>query len=351
MDRHTVAGMITFLSTILTLLSSRLRNRADLELEILALRHHLSVLRRQHRVRVRLAPADRILWACLYRIWPRCLSVMVLVKPAAVVQWHRAGFRAYWRWRSRSRHLGRPAVDHAVRALIRQISQANPLWGAPRIHGELLKLGIRIGQTAVAKYMVRRRRPPSPTWRTFLWNHVDAIAAVDMFIVVSATFRLLYVLIVLRHDRRKTVHFDVSPHPTQHWLARQITEAFPWDSAPRYLLRDRDASYGQSFRERVRAMGIQEIVTAPRSPWQNAYVERVIGSIRRECLDHIIVFNTRHLRSILSSYITYYRQSRTHLSLDKDCPDTRPIQPATAGKIIAFSEVGGLHHRYERLAA
>lgn len=343
--------MLTFMSAILTLLSCRLRSRADLELEILALRHQLSVLRRQRRGRARLVSADRLLWACLYRLWPRCLSVMVLVKPATVLQWHRAGFRAYWRWRSRLRHPGRPMVDHTVRALICQMSQANPLWGAPRIHGELLKLGIRIGQTAVAKYMVRHPRPPSPSWRTFLGNHMDAIAAVDTFIVVSATFRMLYVLIVLRHDRRKIIHFDVTQNPTQVWLARQVTEAFPWDTAPRYLLRDRDASYGRSFRERVQAMGIQEVVTAPRSPWQNAYVERVIGSIRRECLDHIIVFSARHLRRVLSSYIAYYHRSRTHLALDKDCPDGRPIQPPSAGKISAFPEVGGLHYRYQRLAA
>ena len=238
-----------------------------------------------------------------------------------------------------------------IRDLIRQMCRANPLWGAPRIHGELLKLGIEISQATVGRYMPWRPKDPSPTWRSFLHNHMHCLAAIDMFVVVTATFRLLYALIVLGHDRRKVIHFDVTENPTQDWLARQMTEAFPWDTAPRYLLRDRDASYGQTFRDRVEAMGIEEVVTAPRSPWQNPFVERIIGSIRRECLNHVIIFDERHLRRVLSSYFQYYHKSRTHLSLDKDCPETRPIHPPTAGKIIAFPEVGGLHHRYERRAA
>jgi transposase InsO family protein len=243
------------------------------------------------------------------------------------------------------------ALDCQVRALIRQMSQANPLWGAPRIHSELLKLGIRVGQTAVAKYMARRPGAPSPSWRTFLKQHVEAIAAIDMFIVVSATFQMLYVVIVLRHDRRRIAHFGVTRHPTQVWLAHQVTEAFPWDTTPRYLLRDRDTAYGHRFRERVRVMGLEQVVTAPRSPWQNAYVERVIGSIRRDCLDYTIIFNERHLRRVLSSYVDYYHRSRTHLTLAKDCPVERPTQSPAAGQIIAIPQVGGLHHRYQRIAA
>jgi transposase InsO family protein len=177
------------------------------------------------------------------------------------------------------------------------------------------------------------------------------LVAIDMFVVVTATFRLLYALIALGHDRRKVIHFEITEHPTQDWLARQMTEAFPWDSAPRYLLRDRDASYGPTFRHRVNAMGIKEVVIAPRSPWQNPYVERIIGSIRRECLNHVIIVDERDLRRELSSYFQYYHNGRTHLSLAKDCPETRPIHPPSAGKIIAFPEVGGLHHRYERRAA
>ena len=196
-----------------------------------------------------------------------------------------------------------------------------------------------------------RPKVPSPTWRSFLHNHMHDTAAVDMFVVVTARFQLLYALVVLGHERRKVVHFDVTQNPTQVWLARQITEAFPWDTAPRFLLRDRDASYGQTFRDRVQAMAIEEVVTAPRSPWQNAYVERIIGSIRRECLDHVIVFDERHLRRVLLAYFEYHHRSRTHLSLGKDCPEPRPIQPPSAGTVVAFPQVGGLHHRYERRAA
>jgi putative transposase len=272
-----------------------------------------------------------------------------LVKPATVVRWHREGFRLYWR--RRSRRLGRPRKNREIRELIRKMSLANPFWGAPRIHGELLKLGIDVSQATVGRYLPWRPKVPSSTWRSFLHNHMHDTAAVDMFVVVTARFQLLYALVVLGHERRTIIHFDVTQNPTQVWLARQITEAFPWDTAPRFLLRDRDASYGQTFRDRVRAMAIEEVVTAPRSPWQNAYVERIIGSIRRECLDHVIVFDERHLRRVLLAYFEYHHRSRTHLSLAKDCPEPRPIQPPSAGIIVAFPQVGGLHHRYERRAA
>ena len=334
--------------SVISAVACRLRSRTVVELENLALRHQLRVLRRQRPGRLRLFTFDRLLWVLLYRLWPRCLEVMVLVKPATVVQWHRRGFRLFWRWRSRS---GRPSVDREIRDLIRQMSGSNPLWGAPRIHGELLKLGIEVSQTTVTKYMVRRRGAPSPTWRSFLRNEVEGIAAIDMFVVASASFRLLYVVIILAHDRRNIVRTAVTEHPTAAWLSRQVTEAFPWDTAPRYLLRDRDASYGSYFCNRIEAMGITEVITAPRSPWQNAYVERVIGSIRRECLDHIVIFNQRHLRRVLSSYVDYYQRTRTHLSLDKDCPQSRPIQNGSVGRVVAIPKVGGLHHRYERIAA
>jgi len=225
------------------------------------------------------------------------------------------------------------------------------LWGAPRIHGELLKLGINVSQATVGRWMPWRPKVPSPTWRSFLRNHLPDIAAIDMFVVATATFQLLYALIVLSLDRRRIVHFAVTPNPTQDWLSRQMTEALPWDTAPRYLLRDRDKSYGPAFRHRVRAMGITEVITAPRSPWQNPYAERLIGSIRRECLDHVIIFNERHLRRVLSNYFQYHHNTRTHLALGKDSPTRRPIQPPSTGNIIAFPEVGGLHHRYERRAA
>ena len=348
MRGRSVAGMLKLVHSVVSVLVRRFRNRAVLELENLALRHQLHVLRRQRPGRPRLFAVDRLLWVWLYRLWPRCLDVMVLVKPATVIHWHRQGFRRYWRWHSRS---GRPSVDREVRKLIRQMSTANALWAAPRIYGELLKLGIEISQATVAKYMVRRRGAPSPTWRSFLRNQAHGIAAIDMLVVASASFRLLYVMIILAHDRRNILRTAVTEHPTAAWLSRQVTEAFPWDTAPRYLLRDRDASYSSEFCNRIEAMGIREVITAPRSPWQNAYVERVIGSIRRECLDHILIFNERHLRRVLSSYVDYYQGTRTHLSLDKDSPDSRPIMPPKIGKVVAIPKVAGLHHRYERLAA
>jgi len=348
MGRRSVASMLKLERSIISVVARRFRSRAVVELENLALRHQLHVLRRQRPGRLRLFAFDRLLWVVLYRLWPRCLEVMVLVKPATVVQWHRQGFRLFWRWRSRS---GRPSVEREIRDLIRQMNAANPLWGAPRIHGELLKLGIEVSQATVAKYMMRRRGAPSPTWRSFLRNQAEGIAAIDMFVVASASFRLLYVMIILARDRRKIMRTAVTEHPTAAWLSRQVTEGFPWDTAPRYLLRDRDASYGSEFCSRVEAMGITEVITAPRSPWQNAYVERVIGSIRRECLDHIVIFNERHLCRVLSGYVDYYHRTRTHLSLDKDCPDSRSIQHRSVGRVVAIPKVGGLHHRYERLAA
>lgn len=341
--------MLMLLSALVSLLSFRMRSRAALELELIALRHQVTVLRRQHKSRPPLFSADRLLWAWLYRIWPKILDAMVLVKPATVIGWHRKGFRLYWR--QRSRPLGRPGIRHEFRVLIRQMSQANPLWGAPRIHGELLKLGIEISQATVGRYLPWRPRAPSPTWRSFLRNHMHDTAAIDMFVVVTAKFQLLYTLVVLGHERRKVIHFDVTANPTQAWLARQVTEAFPWDTAPRFLLRDRDASYGKAFRDHVQAMAIEQVVTAPRSPWQNAYVERIIGSIRRECLDHVIILNERHLRRVLSAYFEYHHRSRTHLSLGKDCPEPRPVLPPSTGAVVAFLQVGGLHHRYERRAA
>ena len=230
------------------------------------------------------------------------------------------------------------------------MADANPLWGAPRIHGELLKLGIDVSQATVAKYMIRHRRPPSQTWRTFLANHVDQIVAADFFVVPTVTYRLLFVLVILAHRRRDIVHIGVTAHPTAAWTAQQLREAFPEDAAPRYLLHDRDHAFG-ALAATATNMAIQEIRTAPRSPWQNAYAERCIGSIRRECLDHVIVVNETGLSRILTRYLEYYERSRTHLSLTKDSPHPRPIAPPTLGPVVAIPQVGGLHHRYDRRAA
>jgi transposase InsO family protein len=244
---------------------------------------------------------------------PNAIKALTIVKPDTVIRWHRAGFRSYWRWRSRNR-CGRPTVLLEIRRLIREMSIANPLWGATRIHGELLKLGIEIGQTSVAKYMVRRRGPPSQGWKTFLRNHAGGIAAMDLFVVPTISFRLLYGLLIMGHGRRQILWFGVTAHPTAEWLANQLTEACGWEQIPRYLIRDHDRAYGEIFVRRVRSIGIRDRPTSFRSPWQNGYAERLIGSIRRECIDHVVVFGERHLRYVLLSYKEYYNATRTHLS-------------------------------------
>jgi putative transposase len=343
--------MLPVFVSLLATLRDSLRTRVGLYAEVLALRHQLLVLqRRKQKRRLQLSAFDRILWVWLSRIWPDWKSALRIVKPETVIAWHRRGFRLYWRWKSRPRH-GRPPVTTEMRELIRRISTANPGWGAPRIHGELGKLGIKVSETTVAKYMVQHRHPPSQTWRTFLSNHVKELVSADFFVVPTATFRLLFVFVILSHDRRRPVHFAVTSHPTAEWTAQQLLQAFPWDTAPRFLLRDRDGNYGKVFRETALGIGIKEVLCAPRSPWQNAYAERLIGSIRRECLDHVIVFHEPGLRRVLRSYFEYYTHSRTHLSLAKDAPIPRSIQPPELGRVVDLSEVGGLHHRYERRAA
>ena len=343
--------MLPVLRSLLICLRDSVRTRVALQAEVLALRHQLLVLqRRNQKQRLRLSVADRLFWVSLSRVWADWRSALRIVKPETVIAWHRKAFRLYWSWKSRRRY-GRPPVSIDVRELIRRMSAANPRWGAPRIHGELGKLGIKVSETTVAKYMVRHRHPPSQTWRTFLTNHVKEIVSADFFVVPTATFRLLFVFVILSHDRRRPVHFAVTSHPTAEWTAQQLLQAFPWDTAPRFLLRDRDGNYGKIFRESATGLGIEEVLCAPRSPWQNAYAERLIGSIRRECLDHVIVLHEPGLRRVLRSYFKYYTHSRTHLSLDKDAPIPRSIQPPELGRVVELSEVGGLHHRYERRAA
>ena len=294
---------------------------------------------------------DRTLWVILSRVWADWRTSLTLVQPDTVVRWHRQGFRLYWRWKSRPRWPGRRRVPKEVRDLIRRMSRDNPLWGAPRIHGELLKLGIEVSQATVSKYMFRHRKPPSQSWRTFLKNHAMDIVSVDFFTVPTATFRVLFVFLVLSNERRRVIHFNVTESPTAVWTGQQIVEAFPWDTAPKYLLRDRDDKYGEGFVCRIESMGIRQVLTSARSPWQNPYVERVIGSIRRECVDHVIVINERHLRRVLGEYFTYYHRSRTHLGLEKDCPKSRAVEPPELGPINSEPMVGGLHHRYFRQAA
>jgi putative transposase len=275
----------------------------------------------------------------------------VLVTPATVLRWQRRRFREYWTKLSGRSTGGRPTINAEIKALITRMATANPLWGAPRIHGELLKLGLDMSERSVSRLIPKRRSPPSQTWRTFLANHVRDLVALDFFTVPTARLRVLFVLVVLAHHRRRVVHFNVTEHPTAAWTAQQIVDAFPDESAPAYLLRDRDRVYGQRFRHRLKGMGIEEVLTAPQSPWQNPFAERLIGSIRRECLNHVLVLGERHLRRILTRYLAYYHQARTHLALDKDAPDLRPIELPVTGEIVQLPEVGGLHHRYARQAA
>jgi putative transposase len=340
--------MMSVLLSILHTLQTSARSRAALQLEVLALRHQLQVLHRTRPRRLRLTTTDRCLWVILSRIWTGWRTALVIVRPETVIAWHRRGFRLWWTWRGR-RRIGPPTAPADVCTLIRTMAKANPCWGAPRIHGELLKLGIDVCQATVAKYMGRRRQPPSQTWRTFLQNHVGQIVAADFFVVPTATYRLLFVLVLLAHDRRRVRHIAVTAHSTAAWTAQQLREAFPWDGAPRYLIHDRDHAFDRLGT--TTAMGIEDVFTAPCAPWQNAFVERFIGSARRECFDQVIVFNEAGRHRLMTQYCSYHERSRTHLSLDKDTPIPRPITPPEDGVVVAVPKVGGLHHRYERRAA
>src|SRR5271155_5090246 len=339
--------MVEWLKQLAYALSLRLKSRARLEAENLVLRQQLNVLIRKLPKRLRLTDSDRLLLVWLYRLFPSTLSVIRIVRPETVIRWHRRGFQAYWRWKSRP-GVGRPPIDDRIRNLIRQISMANALWGAPRVHGELLMLSSEVAISTVAKYMVpRSRRPPSQRWKTFLRNHAAGIASIDLFVVPTAFFKLLYAVVILGHERRRLIGFGVTAHPSAEWIARQVTEAFPWDEAPRYLIRDRDGAFGPAYTRRIRVMGIRDHPTAPHSPWQNGHVERLIGSIRRESLDHLIVFGEAHLRHILKAYTSYYNEVRTHLSLDKNAPDFR--RSSLVGDIATIPILGGLHHQYVRV--
>ncbi len=316
--------MLDVLRSSLRAFRSFFRSQRDLALENLALRHQLAVLHRSAS-KPRPKPVDRALWAWLSRHWSNWRDGLLIFKPATVVRWHRAGFRRYWAARSGRRPIGRPAIDAEVQ--------------------------LDVAEATVAKYMVKRGKPPSPSWQSFLDNHVRDLVSIDFFTVPTATFRVLFGFVVLAHDRRRVLHVGVTEQPSAEWTARQLVDTFPYETAPRYLVRDRDRVYGLHFRTTMKSMGIAEVITAARSPWQNPFAERWIGSLRRECLDHLIVLDEDHLRRILRSYVHYYNASRTHLSLAKDAPDPRSVQFRNMGKVIEFPEVGGLHHRYERRAA
>jgi transposase InsO family protein len=338
--------MLAILHLLGTFVANPFKSRRRLEAENLFLRHQLNIALRRTPHRLRLRGSDRAILVWMTRLWPSLLGLSRVVRPDTVLRWHRAGFRAYWRWNSRVQPE-RPPVSRELREHIRRMSKENPLWGAPRIHGELLKLGFEIAESTVSKYMIRHRGPPSQTWRTFLRNHADAIAAIDLCVVPTVTFECLFAFLVVGHGRRQLLWFAVTRHPTAEWLAQQIVEAFSWDAAPTYLVRDNDGAYGQAFTSRLQAMGIRDRPISPRSPWQNPYVERLIGTLRRDCLDHVLIFGERHLRQVLTSYSIYYNETRTHLGLAKDAPLQRAVQ--RSGTIVTTPILSGLHHRYARI--
>jgi transposase InsO family protein len=338
--------MFAILHALGMFIADLFKSRSRLEAENLFLRHQLAIALRRAPPRFRLRGGDRALLIWITRLWPSLIGAVQVVQPETILRWHRAGFKVFWRWKSRNR-AGRPQIDRGLRDLIRRMSRENALWGASRIHGELLMLGFEVAQSTVSKYMVRCQNPPSQTWKTFLQNHAEAIAAIDMCIVPTLTFDRLFAFLVLGHGRRQLLWIEVTRHPTAEWLARQITEAFPWASAPAYLVRDNDRAYGHIFTSRVRAMGIRDRPIFPQSPWQNGCAERMIGTLRRECLDQMIIFGETHLRRILYTYAAYYNEARTHLALQKDAPLHRAIQ--RSGAIVAIPILAGLHHQYVRI--
>jgi len=326
-----------------------LRSRNSLGLEIVALRQQVIVLKRKH-PRSRLSVWDQVFWVLLRRVWSRWAEVLVVVKPETVVRWHRAGFRLYWRWLSRRRELGRPRIGSQIRQLIDRMAKENPLWGVPRIHGELVKLGFVVSERTVSRYLGRvgRKGDARKLWLIFLRNHREVIAAMDFFTVPTATFRVLYCFFVINHSRRRILHFNATEHPTTAWIGQQLREAFPEATAPRHLILDRDGKYEGEASEVLRSLSCDLIRTAYQSPWQNGLAERWVGSCRRELLDHLIVFNATHLRRLVREYLGYYHADRLHDSLDKDAPTPRPIERRNAARprLAAMPRVGGLHHRY-----
>ncbi len=347
----TVAGMLTILEAALGALLAALRPRASLVAENLLLRQQLAILRRTT-PRPRLRPIDRAFWVVISRIWSRWADTLSIVQPATVIGWHRRGFARFWAWKSRP--VGRPALAPELVSLIEQMSRENPLWSRRRIAYELAKLGHRVDKDTIAKYMPRPpgrpRRPPSQTWRTFLRNHLVGTIAIDFLTVPTVTFDIVYVFFVLSLERRRVLHVNVTPHPHAAWTAQQIVEAIGADVAPVRLVRDRDAIFGTAFDARVNNLGVQQLRIAPRSPWQNGFAERWIGTLRRELLDHVIVLGERHLLRLVRQHVAYYNEDRPHMSLRGDAPIPRSAEPPNVGGVVALPRVGGLHHRYSRAA-
>jgi len=324
------------------------RNRSDVALEVLALRQQLVVLKRK-RPRPELNSSDRLFWTMLRHCSSRWKDVLVIVKPETVVGWHRAGFRLYWHWRSRPRG-GRPKITEEIRVLIRRLADENPGWGAPRIHGELQKLGFVVAERSVARYLrgIRRRGDPAKRWLTFLQNHREAITAFDFFAVPTVTFKLLYCFFVIEHGRRRILHYNVTGHPTAAWVVQQLREAFPEAGPHQYVIFDHDSIFSDEVVALLKATGLKSKRTSVRAPWQNGVAERWVGGCRREMLDHVIPLNEQHLRRLVGDYVSYFHDDRIHDSLAKDTPHHRPMEqrPSREATVIASPRLGGLHHRY-----
>jgi len=349
--RPAASGSVRCLPHLVGWLVSAFRSRQDLILENLALRQQFLVLHAQ-RPRRRLTATHKLFWVGMRKVRRRWRESLVLVTPRTVVHWHRAGFRLYWKWLSRARPRGgRKPVSKEIRALIFQMVAENPTWGAPRIHGKLLKLGFNVSEPTVSCWLRRAPRPRDPAmrWLTFLRNHREAIAAMDFFTVPTLTFGILYCFFIISHDRRRIVHHNVTRNPHALWVGLQLYQAWECGEQPqRFLIFDRDSKFSVDVLSTVKAMGCQPLRTAFRSPWQNGVAERWVGSLRRELLDHVIVLNRRHLRRLLNEYVRYYHEDRTHLGLGKDTPGGRlPASAPSSGRnVVSLPRLGGLHHRY-----
>jgi len=343
--------VLAIVSALLGAFIAAVRPRASLVVEILVLRQQLAVFKRD-RPRPPLRPIDRAFWVVVSLAWSRWADALAIVKPATVIAWHRRGFARFWAWKSR--RIGRPPLAPEIVELIVRMAGENPLWSRRRIANELAKLGHDVGKDAVAKYMPkpprRPRHPPSQTWKAFLRNHLAGTIAIDFLTVPTVTFNVLYVFFVLSLERRRVLHVNVTAHPYAAWTAQQIVEAIGADIVPLRLIRDRDAIFGREFDARVDNLGVQQIRISPRSPWQNGYAERWVGTLRRELLDHLIVVGERHLLRLVREHIAYYNEDRPHMSLARDAPVARAVEPPTGGRVVALARVGGLHHRYSRAA-
>lgn len=340
--------MLPFILSLIAAARVFFQSRTDTAVEVLALRQQVAVLKRR-RPRPPLRPLDRLFWTLLRATWSRWKDALVIVKPETVVGWHRAGFRLYWRWKSRRRD-GRPRIKEEIRVLIRRLAQENSDWGAPKIHGELQKLGFVLSERTVARYLrsLQRRGDPAKKWLAFLRNHREAIVALDLFTVPTATFRVLYCFFVIEHERRRILHFNVTPHPSADWIVQQLRETFPEAASYRYAILDHDSIFNVDVIAFLKATGFKPKRTSIQAPWQNGTAERWIGSCRREILDHIIPVNEEHLRRLIRDYVCYHQEDRIHDSLNKDTPNRRAIEPrpTTDASLISLPRLGGLHHRY-----